>query len=92
MVCMNGGAAMPSLKSQGEWLPGKAEASGHILSSKPTNSHVNLAVLLADSVSLPGTARTDWGMSRCPVGMGTGILAMDLEVAWCLMMSLGLSV
>lgn len=59
MMYMNGGAAMPSLKPQGEWLPGKAEASGHILSSKPTSSHVNLAVLLADSVVLPATAGTD---------------------------------
>lgn len=48
MVCMNGGAAMPSLKLWGQGLPRKAHAPGHVMPSKPASSHVNLAVLLAN--------------------------------------------
>lgn len=65
MVCMNGGAAMPSLKLQEQGLPRKA--LGHVMPRKSANSHVNMAVLRAGrgqpgpNEGCPGVLWGQWG-------------------------------
>lgn len=91
MVCMNGGAAMPSLKLWGQGLPRKAHTPGHVMPSKPASSHVNLAVLLANR----GQQGPDGGCPAVLQGLvwvigdasgwdRTGILVNTLQMAWYL--------